>query len=235
MCPPAAEVVQSAVGGSFGVKQLETTMQQTTAALTASWKVLPLLIALACGMAIPPAATAQGEGQDGTDNDEADEKLEALKLADGRLVLQFPARWEKQRPSVRIIEVELKVPPKEEKASEPGRLTIMRAGGSVEANVERWYGQFEQPDGKSSKEAAKVEEKEVDDLKIHIVDLSGTFLDRRGPFAPATEKEDYRMLAAIIQTDGAGNYFIKFTGPQETIKQNEKAFMRMIDELEWTE
>src|SRR5262249_52957498 len=33
-------------------------------------------------------------------------------------------------------------------------------GGSVDANIERWYGQFERPDGKSVKDSAKVDKKE---------------------------------------------------------------------------
>ena len=220
-------------------------MQMTKRAVTTPRIILAIALGglLAFAVASPAAAQDEQETQaePSTTNNDADEqaeekeKLQVVKLADGRLVLQVPARWEAQRPSVRFIEVELKVPPKENDAADPGRLTIMQAGGSVEANVERWYGQFRQPDGKSSKEAANVDEKEVDGLKVHTVDVSGTFLDRRGPFGPATEKEAYRMLAAIIQTDGAGNYFIKLTGPTETIKQNEKAFARMIDELEWSE
>lgn len=219
-------------------------MQRTRAALTVSWNVLAIGvgICLAYGLAASTATAQEGgreeppaANDDADKESEQDEKLQSLKLAEGRLVLQIPARWEKQQPSVRIIEVELKVPAKDKEAADPGRLTIMQAGGSVEANIDRWYGQFRQPDGKSSKEAAKVEEKEVDDLKVHVVDVSGTFIDRPGPFAPATEREGYRMLAAIIQTDGAGNYFIKLTGPADTIKQNEKAFTRMIEELEWTE
>ena len=42
----------------------------------------------------------------------------------------------------------------------------------------------------------------------HVVDVSGTFLDRPGPFAPPVERPGHRMLAAIIETPDA-NYFIK--------------------------
>lgn len=171
--------------------------------------------------------------------DEKEEKLQKLELADGRLVLEVPSRWKRELPRVRIIEVELTVPPKETEGDEKGedadacRLTIMPSGGSIEANIDRWMGQFKQPDGKSSREAAKIEKKEYDGLAVHLVDLAGTFLDRRGPFAPAQEKENHRMLAAIIETDGAGNYFVKFTGPAETVEHNAAAFWRALEELEW--
>ena len=50
--------------------------------------------------------------------------------------------------------------------------------------------------------------------EVHLVDLSGTFKDQRGPMAPAVERPKYRMLAAIIAAEPAGNYFIKFYGPR---------------------
>jgi hypothetical protein len=121
--------------------------------------------------------------------------------------------------------------------SAPGRLTIMQAGGSVEANIDRWMAQFQQPDGKPSRDAAKIEEKEYDGLPVHLVDVAGTFVDRRGgPFNPnaqTVELENYRMLAAIIETKGGGNYFVKFTGPAETVEQNSAAFQRAIEMLQW--
>jgi hypothetical protein len=180
------------------------------------------------------AETAQQAVDEEGDEDAVEEKLHSVELADGRLVLQAPARWESQEPSVRIIEVELTVPAKDEKG-DPGRLTIMRAGGTVEANIDRWLGQFTQPDVKDSRDAAKVEEKEIDGLAVHLVDISGTYLDRRGPAAPAQERADYRMLAAIIETDAAGNYFLKLVGPRTTMAENEKSFARMVEELQWGE
>ena len=41
-------------------------------------------------------------------------------------------------------------------------------------------------------------------------------------------RDDYRMLAAIIETKAAGNYFVKFYGPKATIAENEKAFQELL-------
>ncbi len=49
---------------------------------------------------------------------------------------------------------------------------------------------------------------------------------KRGPVAPAVERPNYRMLAAIIETGGAGNYFLKFYGPEKTVAANEKSICR---------
>jgi hypothetical protein len=205
-------------------------------------RICALLVAAAV---VYQAALAQDEtSEKATENNKQEEKLQPLELARGRLVLQVPERWEKQEPSVRIIEAELKVPAKKteedadaKEAAEAGRLTVMQAGGTIEANIDRWISQFKQPDGKPGREAAKIEKKEYDGLVVHLVDLSGTFAERRGgPFNPnaqTVEQENHRMLGAIIETDGAGNYFVKFTGPAETVKQNEAAFWRALEELEW--
>ena len=113
-----------------------------------------------------------------------------------------------------------------------GRVTIMGAGGAIDANIDRWYSQFSQPDGGSTKERAKVKKIKVAGEEVHLVDLSGTYKDQRGPMAPAVERPKYRMLAAIITAGPLGNYFVKFYGPQKTVTDHEKAFLTMIEGLE---
>jgi hypothetical protein len=163
--------------------------------------------------------------------DDAKKEDEKITLAEGKLTLSVPGAWEKKEPSVRIIEAEYAVPAAEGDKN-PGRLTIMAAGGSVEQNIERWIGQFSQPGGKNTKDLAKTEEAKVDGQTVHLVDISGTFKDQRGPFAPATVYEDYRMLGAIISTENAGRYFVKLYGPKNTIAGSEEAFKKMIGSLD---
>ncbi|REK12277.1 MAG: hypothetical protein DWQ37_12515 [Planctomycetota bacterium] len=153
-----------------------------------------------------------------------------MSLAGGKLELEAPADWVRKQPRTRIVEYEFEIPAAEGDQND-GRLTVMSAGGGVEANIERWYGQFKQPDGGSTKEQAKVEKIAVADQEVYLVDISGTFSDRRGPFAPAVERPDYRMLAAIIPTAGGGDQFIKFYGPAKTVAENQQAFRKMIDGL----
>ena len=157
-----------------------------------------------------------------------------IPLADGRLTLQAPEKWKRQEPKVSIIEHEFTVEGK--KGQDAGRVTIMAAGGSIQQNIDRWVGQFAPPEGKKSKEKPKTEKKKVAGMEVHLVDLSGIYLDSAGggPFArgKTIERKNYRMLAAIIPGGPSiGNYFIKFYGPAELVKENEKAFDTMIDSL----
>jgi len=144
--------------------------------------------------------------------------------------LNIPASWAVKQPRTRIVEHEFAVPAVKGDELE-GRVTVMSAGGSIEANIDRWYQQFSQPDGSSTKDKAKVEKKTIAGQQVTIVDLSGTFMDRPGPQAPGVERKDYRMLAAIVQTKNAGNAFIKFYGPQKTVTENAAAFNTMLDSL----
>jgi hypothetical protein len=161
---------------------------------------------------------------------EEDAKPTTVSLADGKLQLQAPGDWVKKQPQSRIIEVEFAVP-KAEGDSEDGRLTIMQAGGSVEDNISRWIGQFAQPDGKSTRERAVISEEEVAGQTVHLVDISGNYSDSRGPFAPAVERKDYRMLAAIVVTKDHGQQFVKFYGPRKTVAAHEKAFQTFVKSL----
>jgi hypothetical protein len=161
----------------------------------------------------------------------AQESPSKLKLAGGSLELTAPAAWQRKQPSTRIVEHEFAIGASEGDKID-GRLTVMGAGGGVQANIDRWYGQFTQPDGADTKQRAKVEKIQAGGQEVHLVDISGTFRDQRGPAAPAVERPKYRMLAAIIETKAGGDYFIKFYGPERTVTENEKAFLEMINSLE---
>jgi hypothetical protein len=104
-------------------------------------------------------------------------------------------------------------------------------GGSVEANIDRWIGQFQQAGGKSSKDVAKVEKRTIHGLKITTVDVSGTYTGMGGPTAPqGSPKPDYRLLGAVVE-GLQGSVFFKFTGPAKTVAQNQSAFEKMLSSL----
>lgn len=104
-------------------------------------------------------------------------------------------------------------------------------GGTVEANLKRWIGQFEQPSGKSSEEVAKTARQTINGLSITTVDLSGTYLASAGPMSPAKEKKPgFRLLGAIVEAP-QGNLFFKFTGPAKTIAANADGFQAMLKSL----
>ncbi len=137
------------------------------------------------------------------------------------VTLTPPAGWASKPASSSFVAAEFTLPCAEGDDAD-GRLTISTAGGSVEANIDRWKGQF-QPQPKE----AKQEVVDVAGLKVTIVDFSGDFNDQRGPFAPGEKRSGYRMIAAVIPTDGQ-LHFVKATGPEKTIASNADAIHQFI-------
>ncbi len=104
-------------------------------------------------------------------------------------------------------------------------------GGSVQANLDRWIGQFLQGDGKPSKSAAKVASRSAHGFKITTVDVSGAYTGMGEPMAqPGKPVPGYRLLGAIVEGP-QGSVFFKFTGPAKTVAQNQSAFSGMLDSI----
>lgn len=104
-------------------------------------------------------------------------------------------------------------------------------GGSVQANIDRWTGQFTLPDGSPATQAAKVEKQEISGFAVTLVDVAGTF---NGGMAPAGggagPQPDYRMLGAVIET-GDAPWFVKLTGPQQTVAKWKDSFDEFISSI----
>ncbi|MFM9025820.1 MAG: hypothetical protein ACKON7_10865 [Planctomycetaceae bacterium] len=161
----------------------------------------------------------------------AAEAAGVFTIADGGFTLEAPAGWERVAPTSGMIETEFSIPAV--KGDAPGRLTVMGAGGSIEANIERWHGQFTQPDGSATKDKATTKKLQVAGCQVTMVDIAGTYKDMPGgPFAggAAVDRPDYRMLAAIVETpDRRGNYFLKFYGPAKTVAAHADGFRTMVE------
>ncbi len=151
-----------------------------------------------------------------------------FSVADGNLNFTTTGNWESATPKSRMLEYEIKVP-RAGTDKRDGRLTIMGAGGTIAANIARWEGQFSQPDG--TKTTAKVTEEDIQEMKVTMVDISGSYVETMGgPFSGGKKVTNpgFRVLAAIIETPESGNYFVKLIGPKTTIDANEKSFQEAI-------
>ena len=101
-------------------------------------------------------------------------------------------------------------------------------GGSVDANIDRWVGQFDQPDGSASKDKAKTSRSQVAGMQVTFVDLNGTYQAPIMPGAPERHNSPgYRLLAAVVETPD-GPWFFKLVGPQKTIGKWAESFDQFI-------
>jgi hypothetical protein len=142
-------------------------------------------------------------------------------LALDAIVVFAPAGWQRKQPSSSFVAAEFALPGDGGEDTN-ARLTVSAAGGSVEANVERWKSQFD-----PLTEEKPLETVDVDGISVTIVDLAGDFNDARGPFAPPVTRSDYRMIAAIIPVEGQ-LHFVKATGPQKTMAAHADAIDEFI-------
>ncbi len=158
-----------------------------------------------------------------------------IELAQGKLSLVVPADWKPVPPKSSIVEYEFMAPKSESKAEMQARVTVMQAGGGVQANVDRWYGQFEQPDKSSTKDKAKVEKFEVAGSTVHFVDISGIYKDSMGggPFAPKPSvlRTNYRKVGAIIQLKDSGDFYLTITGPNAVVEKQIASMKKMLQEM----
>jgi hypothetical protein len=99
-------------------------------------------------------------------------------------------------------------------------------GGSVEANLKRWIGQFEQPEHE-----AQTRKRTINGLNVTMIDLSGTYTGSGGPMATGkTSKSGFRLLGAIVEAP-EGIVFFKFTGPAKTVAAHQSNFENLLKSL----
>jgi len=151
---------------------------------------------------------------------------DGAKVVDDRLQLKeieltIPEGWKHVDNNTGFVLAEFSLPHAEGDDAD-GRLTVSEAGGSIDDNINRWRGQFGNKPEKEDQQQI-----DVGDWKVTVVDYQGEFTDMRGPFAPGTPKSGYRMVAAIIPL-GERSYFLKATGPQNTIAAHFERFQEFV-------
>lgn len=145
---------------------------------------------------------------------------------------EAPEAWQKVQPSSSMRKAQYKLPGPEGAA--PATLAVYyfgaQQGGSVQANIDRWTGQFETAEGGSGSDAAETTKREVAGMTVHMVDVAGTFNPGRGMGAGGP-KQDHRMLASIVET-GRGPVFFKLVGPEQTVGSHESEFESLVDSFQ---
>jgi hypothetical protein len=135
---------------------------------------------------------------------------------------KVPSSWASVEPASSMRLAQFRVPGPE--GAQPATLAVFhfgsQGGGGVKANIERWVGQFKNPEG--GEPDATIKKASIDGMTVHKVDVSGTFSAGRG-MGSGKPKPNYRMLAAIADTP-AGLFFFKMVGPQATLSKQTDSF-----------
>lgn len=102
-------------------------------------------------------------------------------------------------------------------------------GGGIEANLERWAGQFEQPDGSDSSAVLRRATRTVNGLARTEVELAGTYVAETSPGSgERVRQEGWSLLAAILEAPG-GAYYVKLVGPLATVERWRTSYRSFLD------
>ena len=149
------------------------------------------------------------------------------------LAFTAPAGW-KTRPAASTMRVAEFVVPRAPGDGEDAEVIIYYfggTGGSADANVDRWIGQVQQPDGSPSKDKAKREQQTVNGMKVTLIDVSGTYVAEVRPGSTERHnKPGFRVRAAVVETP-KGPYYVKMTGPAKTVAATEADFAAFLRSL----
>jgi hypothetical protein len=171
----------------------------------------------------PPAAPDKAPTAS-TQNAPAAPAKAATPAKPSEVVYEAPAGWQKAENPNPMRKATFKIP-RAEGDPEDAELAVSQAGGTVDANVQRWAGQFE----RSKDDPVARKQMKVGDLDVTVVELHGTFAGGGMPgAAPAGPKPNWAMLGAIVETQGSLTFF-KLTGPEKTVQSAKPAFDKFVE------
>tara|TARA_A100001011_G_scaffold245931_1_gene254072 strand:- start:2998 stop:3606 length:609 start_codon:yes stop_codon:yes gene_type:complete len=148
----------------------------------------------------------------------------------GNLSAELPIGWVQEVPKSSMRLTQFKLPSNDSQYSDAELSVFNAIGGSTQDNLDRWYKQFDQIDGITSKEKARVRDFSIAGMKITITDLKGTFTGGGMPMSQSVRKENYRLLAAILETTNE-KYYFKLIGHENVIDNWAVSFGEFVGNL----
>lgn len=101
-------------------------------------------------------------------------------------------------------------------------------GGGVQANIDRWINQFQQPDGVPSSERAQTSRAEQAGWPLTRVEVGGTYTAGMGPAGASQQPSPgYKLLGAILEGP-QGPVFFKLTGPEAVVEDSRDQFEKLL-------
>lgn len=145
----------------------------------------------------------------------------------GSMDVTVPSDWIVESPSSSMRIAQYKLPG--ETSGNAEIAVFNRIGGSVKQNIDRWIGQFIQPDGSSSQQKADLTQFVVGSLRVDRIYLEGTYSAGAMGGSPA-QQTGFCLLGYIVNMPD-GPYYFKAVGPTETIKLWETSIDQFIKNI----
>jgi hypothetical protein len=147
------------------------------------------------------------------------------------VVMTIPEGWSPQpvAPAPMAPQAILRLPGGEGKEDCEARITYFpNMKGMDDQNIERWLASVQQEGGRpSTRDDARIEPIELGNVRLTIVDVSGT-VGSSAMMVPAETGEPGQRLIAAIVDHPRGPHFVKVTGPAEAMQRWEESIRQFL-------
>jgi hypothetical protein len=164
------------------------------------------------GMALPPNHPAIGGGSPQGGMVAPSDEAPALGW-------KMPADWQEAPSPSRLRLATYRIPGGAE-------MSVARAGGTTEANIQRWISQFDNAGADTR------EERTIHGLHVTLVQVAGTYEPSPTMMAgaPPEAHPGWALQGAIVETAG-DPYFFKLLGPASALQAARPSFERLLQSL----
>jgi len=152
----------------------------------------------------------------------------------GGLHFKAPEGWEYEHPTSRMRRAQFAVPGEQGTAGLVVYFFGNQGAGSSQANIDRWVGQFKDPDG-SAISVPKPAKRKIAGFQTTQVEAAGTYVGGMGAGSPqaAQGQPGQRMIATIVETP-SGPFYFKFLGADKTVAENRKALEGLLASMKFS-
>lgn len=188
------------------------------------------LLLAACGDAPAPGASTSASPAKPTGEPPAEASKPPAPTSDGpsaaagELAWEAPASFKKVANPSTMRKATYEAP-KVGSDPEAPTLSVIVAGGGVDANIDRWATQFDE----AAKPAMRRDAKKVGSYDVTVVELKGTFSGGGGMMgAPTSPQAGWALLGAVVPV-GDQQWFFKMTGPEASVAAARADFDKLVD------
>ncbi len=158
----------------------------------------------------------------------AEPKSQAGQLG-GVIIYDVPQGWIREQPGSQFRTDQFRLPGVD--GAGDAELVVSHfngKGGALAMNLERWYSQIKQPDGRATADVAELETMKQGDVTVNIMYCGGTYLRSTSPMmtGPKEEMPDYAVIAAMAEP---GPWFYKLVGPRQTVDHWRDSFRKYVE------
>ncbi len=185
------------------------------------WSLLLMVASCACRTTPEPAGTAPRANEAPA---AAKPSASAAAPSPADVTWTKPSAWSAEANATGMRKATYKVPRASGDADD-ATVSVVQAGGSVDANVERWYGQFE---GLHDQKRTRLR---IGALDVTVVEAHGTYTGGGMMVGESpAPKPGWSLLGAIVET-APQPYFFKLLGPDKTVAAAKSDFQALLDSV----